>query len=156
MFNLLKFVHLLCTVIWLGMLIFFTFFVAPSIFKVLPKDVAGTLVAEIFPKYWVIGYISGVLSLFTLFLLSYIEKGFPAARFLVLLLMTLFTFYSGFGVSAKARVISSQISMTEDPAKKESLKEDFKKAHFWSATLNMVVIILGIGYIYMVARNLRI
>ena len=39
-------------VIWVGMIVFFTFFAAPSIFKALPRELAGEVIGHIFPKYW--------------------------------------------------------------------------------------------------------
>lgn len=156
MLNVLKFIHLLSIVVWVGALIFFTFFVAPSIFKILPKDMAGALVGSIFPKYWAIGYISGILSLSTLIAISFIEKGFPAARLFLLTVMTVVTFYAGLAVATKARELKAQAKVVEDPVKKESIEKEFKKIHFKSSALNMLVLLTGLGLVYVTGRNIRL
>jgi uncharacterized membrane protein len=74
MLNIFRFVLLLSVVVWVGGLIFFTFFVAPSIFKVLPRELAGELVSNIFPKYWALGYVAGLLSLASLLAISRVEE----------------------------------------------------------------------------------
>ena len=58
-----KFFHLMSLVVWIGSIIFFSFFGAPSIFKVLDRGLAGDVVGSIFPKYWMIGYICSPIAL---------------------------------------------------------------------------------------------
>ncbi len=156
MLNALRFILYISIVVWVGMLIFFTFIVAPSIFKVLPKDLAAALVSEIFPKFWVAGYASGVLSLGSLIAISLIEKGFPAARILLISLMTAVTFYNGMVVNTKAKEVQALIVAAEDPVKKESLRADFKSIHVQSYMLNMVTMASGVAVIYFMARSLRL
>ena len=154
--DIVKFVHLLSIVVWLGMLLFFTFLAAPSIFKVLPREAAGAVVGDIFPKYWAVGYVAGALSLITLIIISYAEKGFPAARILILAVMTATTFYSGLSVGARAREIKAEIRVTEEAGKKEALRKDFLKVHFISSVLNIVVIALGLVLVFLTARGMRV
>lgn len=155
MLNFLRFVLLFCITVWMGMLIFFTFLAAPSIFKVLPRELAADLVANIFPKYWLVGYISGILSLIALLVISFIEKVFPAGRLFLISLMTAITFYSGLVVGMKAGEVRAEMKQARDPQTTAALKEDFKRLHFRSAALNISVILLGAGYIYLTARTLR-
>lgn len=156
MLNTLKFILLMSIVVWVGSLIFFTFFVAPSIFKVLPGELAGELVKSLFPKYWAIGYISGILSLAALLGISFIEKGFPAARILILSLMTALTFYSGMVIAPKAEEVREKAKQIQDPVKKEELGKEFKKLHFESYAFNMAVLVSGITFVLFTARNTRL
>ncbi len=156
MLNILKFIHLLSIVIWVGMLVFFSFFVAPSIFRMLPKELAGDLIGDIFPRYWLIGYIAGVSALLSLIIISSMEKAFPAASILLLTVMTAITFYSGLAVASKAREIKMKIRAVNDPVEKEALTKDFRKLHRKSATLNIIVIVTGIVLIFIMARNFRL
>ena len=48
---------------WLGGIVFFSFFTAPAVFTVLPRPEAGQLISTIFPRYYVLGYVVGTLSL---------------------------------------------------------------------------------------------
>lgn len=151
----LRFVFTLSFTIWLGMLIFFTFFAAPSIFKVLPRELAGQVIGDIFSKYWLIGYASGLLSLISLLGISFIEKSFPAVLIILLLVMTGITFYSGLAVAPVARRIKAQIHSKPEPANKEELEKSFRSVHAKSAVLNLVVISSGIAAAYFVSRSFR-
>jgi len=153
----LRFIFILSLAVWLGMLIFFTFFAAPSIFKVLDREVAGRVIGDIFSKYWAIGYVAGLLSLSSLLGISYIEKSFPAALIILLTVMTGVTFYSGLAVAPVARRLKAEIhSPQAEPARKEALERDFRKVHAKSAVLNLVVISSGLAVVYLVSRNFRI
>ncbi len=48
---------------WLGGIVFFSFFTAPAVFTVLPRPEAGQLISAIFPRYYILGYIVGTISL---------------------------------------------------------------------------------------------
>ena len=54
--------------LWLGTQGFFILGVAPSVFRTLERPVAAKLMAEIFPRYFVIGSICGGIFLLLLFL----------------------------------------------------------------------------------------
>ncbi|MFB6184296.1 MAG: DUF4149 domain-containing protein [Haloarculaceae archaeon] len=48
---------------WLGAMAFFSFVAAPTVFDVLERDRAGTVVNAIFPTYYVVGVGAGTLAL---------------------------------------------------------------------------------------------
>ena len=156
MLSVLRFAFLLGLAAWLGMLIFFTFFAAPSIFKVLPRELAGQVIGDIFSKYWMIGYVAGLLSLSSLLGISFIEKSFPAALVILLTVMTGVTFYSGLAVAPVARQLKAERHSENEPAKKEALEKSFRRVHAKSAVLNLVVISSGVAALYLVSRNVRL
>lgn len=156
MLNAMKFLLLLSLVVWVGSLIFFTFFVAPGIFKVLPRELAGEVVGGIFPGYRVTGYVAGLLSLLSLLGISFIEKTFPAARVLLLAAMTGISFYSGLVVAPMVHEMRLEIHAVEEPDRKEALEKGFRNMHARSAALNMAVIISGVVVIYLMSRSLRL
>src|SRR5512134_783875 len=55
------FVHLMALAAWVGETIFFSFVVAPALFGSLPSAQAGATVGLIFPGYYLLGYVCGVL-----------------------------------------------------------------------------------------------
>ncbi|MZH42488.1 MAG: DUF4149 domain-containing protein, partial [Nitrospinae bacterium] len=65
MSSLLNFIYLLSLVCWIGSIIFFSFFVAPVVFKTLEREKAGEIVGIIFPRYYMVGYVCGGLILLT-------------------------------------------------------------------------------------------
>ncbi len=156
MIYIIRFIHLLSIVVWFGSIVFFSFIAAPAIFKVLPRETAGDVVGEIFPKYWLIGYICSITLLLTLAYMSAYEKTIPIVKISLLVLMTLITFYSGLAVGGKAREIKAEIKTVEDPAKKESLRMEFKSLHLRSVILNVAVLMLGIVFIFFTAYSMRV
>ncbi|MBI3398230.1 MAG: DUF4149 domain-containing protein [Deltaproteobacteria bacterium] len=152
---LIKFIHLLSLVVWLGGMIFFSFIAAPSIFKMLPRETAGDVVGNIFPKYWMLGYICSITALATLLILSFQEKAYPWARIGLLVLMTALVFYSGKVIGKNATEVKAQIRATEDQAQKESLRLKFKAIHRKSMILNAVILILGMTVLFLTAYALR-
>lgn len=139
-----RFIHLFSLVVWVGGMIFFSFIAAPAIFKVLPREIAGDVVGEIFPKYWMVGYICGIASLATIVLLSLMDMVYPWIRIGLLALMCGLSFYSGMAVGAKAVKVKAEIRKTDDPSKKEKLRAEFKIIHRESAILNAMILILGL------------
>lgn len=156
MIHIIRFIHLISLVVWIGGIVFFSFIAAPGIFKALPRETAGDVVGEIFPKYWLIGYICSIASLLTLAYMSAYEKMIPVTKISLLVLMTLITFYSGLAVGSKARSIKAEIKAVEDAAKKESLRTEFKSLHLKSVILNIALLILGVVFLFLTAYNMRV
>ena len=63
MHSLLRYVLLLALVLWIGGIVFFSFIASPSVFKILPREQAGQVVSDIFPKYHLLGYASCLIAL---------------------------------------------------------------------------------------------
>lgn len=156
MVYLLRFIHLLSLIVWLGGMAFFSFIAAPSIFQALPTETAGDVVGVIFPKYWLIGYICSLTTLFTLILLANFERTFPVIRILILVVMAATTFYTGLVVGSKAREIKSQIRVIEDGSEKAVLKTQFRTYHQRSIILNTIVMVLGVVFTFITATRIRI
>ncbi|MFN3871231.1 MAG: DUF4149 domain-containing protein [Aquificaceae bacterium] len=76
--------------LYLGLGAFFSFFVAPTLFKVLQKEQAGTVVEKIFPVYFSIGL---AVSLITSLLSFKLSKSVFYLAFINLLLHALHVFY---------------------------------------------------------------
>ena len=134
---------------------FFSFIAAPSIFKILPRETAGDVVGDIFPKYWMIGYICSITALLTIAILSFQEKAYPWIRIGLLVLMTGLVFYSGKVVGKNAIEVKAQIRATEDQTQKESLRLQFKAIHRNSMILNAVILISGIIVLFLTAYAVR-
>ncbi len=58
-----KWGYLLVLAVWLGSIIFFSFVVAPTIFKVLDPEAAARLQRALFPKYYLLGMICSALGI---------------------------------------------------------------------------------------------
>lgn len=144
-----KFFHLLSLVIWIGGMVFLVSIGAPSIFKVLPRETAGDVLGDIFPRYWIMGYLCSATALITIVILSLKERIYPWGRIGLLTLMTALTLYLGLVVAARAREVRLQIRTLEDTSQKEILKTEFNGLHKWSVVLNGIILISGLIVIYL-------
>ena len=115
----------------LGMMLFFSFVIAPVIFKVLDANNAGKFVRKIFPHYYLINLL--ILSL-TLLLLLYISS--VNLDFYIILFITILFAFSLF-------ILMPLINKLKD--NKEERK--FKYSHTFSVIINFIQII---GLIYLV------
>ncbi len=152
--NIARFLHLFSLVVWQGSLIFFTFFAAPAIFKTLPREQAGDVVGRIFPRYWIMGYLGSAVSLASLVYLSYLGDSFPRERLILLAVMTIITFYSGLSVGSKARALKARLRSASTGPEKDGLQRSFKKIHAVSASLNLLVFVLGVFLVYFTSMDL--
>ncbi|MCK4738792.1 MAG: DUF4149 domain-containing protein [Deltaproteobacteria bacterium] len=170
----LKFTHLLSLLLWVGSIFFFSFIAAPIIFKALPREKAGDLIGQIFPKYWILGYLLSLLALFSLIGTFLIERSssfasslpsylqghldidypFPLTRFIIILLMVFIAYYSGLVIGKKAVKIKALIRAEDNAKKKEALRGTFKKIHAVSAILNMSLFFLGLVLVHFTALKL--
>jgi len=147
--TIIKFLHLLSLVIWIGGMVFFMTIGAPSIFKVLPRETAGDVLGVIFPKYWFMGYLCGAAALITILIISIKEHFYPWFRIALLILMTVLTLYSGLVVAARAREVRLQIRTVEDAAQKEILTARFRSLHSKSVSLNVIILLSGLAVLYL-------
>lgn len=152
-----KFIHLVTLVIWFGGMFNFSFITAPSIFKILPKEDAGDVVGDIFPKYYFIGYVSSLVLFYTLYQIGgeYLRSKIVISSLLLIGMMTCLTFYSGLVIGSKVRNIKTKVRETTDVAKKEELEVSFKRIHSVSMLLNVSVIGLSVVYLAFVPIILR-
>jgi len=147
MLTIIKFLHLMSLVVWIGGIIFFSFIAAPGIFKILPRETAGDVVGDIFPKYWLMGYICSITALITIIMLSFLERTYHWNRIGLLIVMVGITFYSGLVVGASARGIKAQI---------RTVGAEFRSRHKISTILNSTILILGVVVIFFTARSLKL
>ncbi|HHD12024.1 MAG TPA: DUF4149 domain-containing protein [Deltaproteobacteria bacterium] len=154
MLALFKFLYLISIVVWVGMLIFFSFVAAPAIFATLPRNTAGEVVGAIFPKYWLIGYICAIVSVISLVVIFLTEGRISYLHFIVLFLMAGLVFYTGLFPAKRARDIKARLTDTENEHLRAELEREFKNAHRESSIMNIITIGLGIVVIFLTSMRL--
>ncbi len=154
MISIIKFLHLASIVLWIGTISFFSFLAAPSIFKTLEREKASEVVGNIFPKYWMVGYVASVLSIVTLMVASIAEGVFSFFRVLILIAMTALWYYAGLFIAGSARELKARIKETESQEEKQRLRRHFKDLHSQSTVLNMIVFALGVLVVYLTALRI--
>lgn len=113
----------------LGVMLFFSFVLAPMIFKVLPPDNASVFVRAIFPYYYLVNFL--ILSIISAFYIYY--KTLVLDFYLILISALLFFFNLVF--------LMPKINKYKD----QQNEKKFKISHFISVIINfMQLIALGI------------
>ncbi len=150
-----RYVLLLAVVVWIGGIVFFSFIASPSVFKLLPRELAGQVVGDIFPKYHLLGYVSCVLALGCLLGLHRLgtTRSLRTAAVIIALMGTV--------QLTMGAVIGPQVTAARDAAKaapagseQERLQKKFRSLHAGSMIFNLVLLILGLVFIYHLAVRL--
>jgi len=149
-----KWLYLAALAVWLGSIVFFSFFVAPTVFRTLPTDEAGRVVGTIFPNYYRLGYICGLLLLLTSLVLwrgaSTAAAGWVATSALAAV-MLLLTLYAGLVIQPRAHALRAQLSDPAAPA----AKEEFDALHRRAVQANAAGLIGGLIVTGLTAASLR-
>src|SRR3970040_1722815 len=141
----LRFLHLFTFVFLYGTLLFFSYVQAPVLFKSLPRETFGLVQSKLFPAYYLISYICGMVLVVTYRLLhpmkSWVSQ--DCVKITALCLMLLFSVLQGLWIGPKVgqlRVERQAAEQLKDTAKVEALSKKFGKAHGISSLLNLIVI----------------
>lgn len=121
--------------LYLGMASFFSFYVAPTLFKVLGKEQAGKVVEKVFPVYFGVG---GLVALLSVLLGLRIGKFFVLLAILNLLLHILQEFY---------------ILPTANQLK-QSNYEEFMRWHGISVSVNLAILVITLIMVVIILRKL--
>ena len=151
--NFIHFVYILSLVDWVGSIVFFSFFTAPVIFKLLDREKAGEVVGVIFPKYYFLGYVCAVMTLLSL-LVSTQELFGP--KQILLFIMIVGWFYAGLVVSPKSRNLKALRQSASSAEEKELYEVKFKKVHSLAVKLNGTVLLAGLGLLWFSAIGLKL
>jgi hypothetical protein len=137
------FIYLLCIGCWLGGMVFFTVFAAPALFATLPVRDAGRVVSTIFPRYYLLGYITGVIStmLAIYFVFSRTPRPWWSLSAVALAIALGLTLYAGAVVRPRIETVRGvSTEPTPDPAR----KAEFDQLHHLSVMLNGGAMILNL------------
>ena len=133
-------VYLIALTAWVGSILFFSFGVAPLIFRVLSAEDAGRFVRALFPRYYTWGAIAGAVALpaFVAVPLCYPEYRGPsiAIQAFIILACILTLLYS-------ANSLTPSINAARDAGAAGS--ERFQRLHRRSVVLNALVLAAGLG-----------
>ncbi|NJD37767.1 MAG: DUF4149 domain-containing protein [Geobacter sp.] len=140
----LSIVYRLLITFWVGGAALFTFVLTPTLFKTYDRDTAGTIVGVLFPGYFKVGLICGVLALGCLLFTR--EKRWLASS-LIIVAMLVVTSLQAFVIEPKAAALKKEIPSFVTTPSDHPLRQQFKKLHGLSAAGNLGVIGGGIALI---------
>ncbi|MGD0117336.1 MAG: DUF4149 domain-containing protein [Candidatus Binatus sp.] len=129
---------------WLGGIVFFSFFTAPAVFTNLPRHEAGQLISVIFPRYYMLGYIAGTISVALAIYLTaaHSPRLWWSLTALALAIGLGITFYAGMVILPRADALRA---VTEDPNPDAVRKAEFDSLHHTSVILNGTVLLLNLA-----------
>lgn len=154
---LIQWFYLLALTLWVGGIVFFSFFTTPALFSQLPKDMASQMITVLFPRYYLLGYACGGILLLTTLIESALVRQWPWIRLLVVLLMLGSTVYAGVIVRPAVHDLKIQMKTLEEGTDLGNhLKAKFDSMHRLSVILNMVVLLGGVLLLGIVAFRLRL
>jgi len=154
----LRFIYLLSVALWVGGMAFFSFLAAPSIFKVLPRENAGRVVSDIFPKYYWQGIICGAIALATSVALGMRERWniLLIVRTIMIGVMVIGVLYSVVILQPKIQAVKAQITSFESLSPTDPLRLEFGRLHGRSFSVNAAVLLLGVIVVFITAFTMKV
>jgi len=124
---------------WVGVMLYFSAMLAPTVFRTLPSAQAGDLMNRLFAPYHVVGYACGAAALIAAVLLARAGRAAQVRAGIIGLLLGL-TLYAGLGISPEARALRAELRQaapgTQDPARQAR----FTQLHRRAVALNGVIV----------------
>ena len=152
-----QWIYLLGLTLWVGGIVFFSFFTTPTVFIQLPKEMASQFLAALFPKYYLLGYFCGGAMALATLVEAALVKQLPWIRLLVLALMLGCSIYAGQVVRPQVHDLKVQMKSVEEGTEiGNTLKTRFDSLHRRSVMLNVLVLAGGLLLIGIVAYRLRL
>ena len=154
----LRFIYLLSIALWLGGMAFFSFVAAPSIFKALPREEAGKVVSDIFPKYYWQGMICGAIALVTSVALGMRDRWNMVliVRTIMIGVMVIGILYAVVILQPKIQAVKAQITSFESLTPTDPLRLEFGRLHGRSFSVNAAVLLLGVIVVFITAFTMKV
>jgi uncharacterized membrane protein len=154
----LRFIYLLSIALWIGGMAFFSFLAAPSIFAVLPRQDAGKVVSDIFPKYYWQGIICGAVALVTSVVLGMRGRWnvLLILRTIMIAVMLIGVLYSVVILQPQIHAVRAQITSFETLSPTDPLRLEFGRLHGRSFSVNAAVLLLGVIVVFITAFTMKV
>ncbi len=136
--------------LWLGIMAFFAFLVAPAAFASLDREAAGRLVSVMFPRYYAVGAALGGIALVTLGV-RWLRAGRPPGEWvslglvLLMLALTLYAWLVVLPAAHSAREALRQAGVQAGAVSTEAAA--FTRLHRLSGILNATVMAAGVLFL---------
>ena len=153
-----KWFYLLTLAAWIGSIIFFSFIVAPTVFKTLKPDDAASLIRRIFSKYYLLGIICSAAGLVSLSLMLF-DRSFskwPAILSLLLVAaMGATDLWLRQGVMPHMNSLRDRRAALESSAQPPdpTLDHEWQSLHRLSVQLNLIVLLCGLVLIFLLVHS---
>lgn len=149
-----RIVFLLALIVWLGEVLFLSFAVAPAVFRNFAVEEAGRVVSVLFPIYYKIGAVCGVVLLMAALVLRSLgeSRGAWTVSAAIVAVMLAATLYAAIVVQPRAQSLRPQLHQADVPA---AVKEEFDGLHRLAVQLNAGVLLGGLAVAILAALRLK-
>jgi hypothetical protein len=149
-----RFVYLLALALWVGEIVFFSFVVAPAVFRTLGASGAGDVVGAIFPRYYALGGLAAGLAFAAALVLRRASAlpGWWTAAAAALALGLAVTAWAGGVVHPRAQQLRVEMRAAGDGS---PVHEAFRRAHRAAVALNAAALVAGLVGLACTAVALR-
>jgi hypothetical protein len=143
------FLFLASLAVWLGAVVFFSFFAAPSLFEACPPALAIRAAAPMTLSYLRLGWICGLVALVSVLFLPPIEGAYSTTRIVLVAVMFLVSLYLQFAFGGRVRGLQQAVAAANDPPK-EAMAE-FDELRETAGQLNGSLLLLGAVVVFITA-----
>jgi hypothetical protein len=133
----LRAVMLLALIVWIGGIIFFSFVVAPTLFGVLTRELAGNVVSRCLGALHWIGLVAGLV--FLLCSIMYNQMKFANPRL--------------FSATHLLQALRAEMHSIDNTPAGDSRRVEFNRLHAWSTRAEGGVLMCGLVVVLLTARR---
>ena len=149
--NFLRFVLFLSLVVWVGSIIFFSLIAAPATFRTMEllrdgRPFAGLLISRMLFPLHALGELSAVI--FLIFS-AVLYKSIRRLQQVLIIVMFALTLFSQYWVTPRIEDLRFAVAEGNDAAK----RAQFDKLHNTSVALEGTVLLLGLGVVWLLAKE---
>ena len=123
--------------VWVGVIVFFSAIIAPTVFKTLDEKSAGVFLRAFFQKYYLFAIVIGLAALA---LIMIFDIKVSNILYIAIVSMTILSIISRFMIP--------MINNARDMGEKG--KQKFNRLHMLSVSLNVITLLIGLFFIYKV------
>jgi hypothetical protein len=140
---------------WVGGIVAVSFLVAPVVFEVVPRATAGTVMGALFPLYYKLAVVAGVIALASALALWRASAGSGAWKAIVVMLAVMLaaTTYAGAVVQPAAHALRPALQRDDVTP---DVRARFARLHGRAMQLNVLVLVLGLATVGVAASSLRL
>ena len=149
-----KWFYLVTLAVWIGSIVFFSFAVAPTVFKTLKPEDAAALIRKIFSKYYLIGIACAAIGIVCvgLLLADHAFSRWPAILSLLLLAsMGATDFWLRQAVMPHMNELRDRraVVATSGQESDSALEQEWKALHRLSVQMNAAVLLCALALIFL-------
>jgi hypothetical protein len=135
--------------LWVGGISIFTFIITPVIFRSFDRDMAGKIVGELFPGYFIYNLALSVLSFFLLMTIRpLLAKSAVKLSLILVACAVIINLFVVFKLHPEIIKVKQDIHSFKAVADDSPVRKEFRKLHAVSASMNLLLLADGISLLF--------